>query len=78
VHLADAVVLAAECRADAADERFAAARDVLRRHAAYGEETEVLYEWGRLLGLPERLDEAAERYRERGAGRLWLERDKTL
>jgi tetratricopeptide (TPR) repeat protein len=61
VHLADAVVLAAEDRADDADARFAAARDVLRRHAAYAEETEVLHEWGRLLGLRERLDEAAER-----------------
>jgi tetratricopeptide (TPR) repeat protein len=78
VHLADAVVLAAEGRADEADERFVAARDVLRRHAAFAEETEVLYEWGRLLGLGERLDEAAERYRDRGAGRLWLERDTNV
>ena len=32
------------------------------------------HEWGRLLGVPERLDEAAELYRRYDAGRLWLER----
>ena len=46
----------------------------LAHYGLRGEEAELLHQWGRLLGVPERLDEAADIYRRHHAGRLWLER----
>ena len=74
VALADAVVLAHEGRTADAERGFADARAVLHRHGGYGEEADLLHQWGRLLGAVERLDEAAQLYRRRDAGRVWLER----
>ena len=51
-----------------------AARAILDRHRLRAEEAGLLYDWGRLLGLPERLGEAAELYRRHGAGSFWLDR----
>jgi DNA-binding SARP family transcriptional activator/tetratricopeptide (TPR) repeat protein len=74
VALADAVVLAHEGRALDAGRRFADARDVLERHGLQGELADLLHQWGRLLSVCERLDEATELYRRHEAGRVWLER----
>ena len=74
IALADAVVLAHEGRPADAERVFTDGRAVLARHGLRGEEAELLHQWGRLLGVPERLDEAAELYRRHHAGRSWLER----
>jgi tetratricopeptide (TPR) repeat protein len=74
VALADAVVLAHEGRTADAARGFEEGHAVLARHGLRGEEAELLHEWGRLLGAPERLDEAAELYRRHHAGSVWLER----
>jgi ATP/maltotriose-dependent transcriptional regulator MalT len=74
VAVAEGIVLAHEGRAVEAERVFANARTVLARHDLAGDEADLLHHWGRLLGAPERLDEAADIYRRGGAGRLWLER----
>ena len=74
VALADAVVLAHEGRTVDAERVFADGRAVLERHGLRGEAAELLHQWGRLLSVPERLDESAELYRRHHAGRAWLER----
>ena len=74
VALAEAVTLAHEGRDGDAARVFAEGRAVLARHGLRAEEAELLHEWGRLLAVPERLDEAAESYRRHGAGAFWLER----
>ena len=74
VALADAMVLAREGRPDEAERAFGAALEVLRAHRLAGDEADALHQWGRLLEVPERLDEAEERYRACGAGALWLDR----
>jgi hypothetical protein len=68
------VVLAHERRPADAEHVFAEGRAVLARHGLRGEEAELLHQWGRLLAVPERLDESAELYRRHHAGRPWLER----
>ena len=74
IALADAVVLANEGRTADAERVFADGRAVLARHGLRGEEADLLHQWGRLLGVPERLDEAAELYQRHHAGRPWLKR----
>ena len=75
VALADAVVLAREGRPDEAERAFARrpARCCARTGSRATRPTR-LHQWGRLLDVPERLDEAEERYRACGAGALWLDR----
>jgi hypothetical protein len=68
------VTLVHEGREDDAARAFAAGREVLARHGLRAEEAELLHEWGRLLAVPERLDEAAETYRRHGAAAFWLDR----
>jgi tetratricopeptide (TPR) repeat protein len=72
--VAEAVVLAAEGRADAADARFAGAHEILGRFGLVGERAECLHEWGRAVGSASRLEEALELYRRHGAGPPWIER----
>jgi len=81
VAMADAVVLGAEGRPDAATERFAAAYATLTRYGLVGEQAECLHEWGRALaragdptGAAEKLAAARALYRGAGAGAAWLER----
>jgi tetratricopeptide (TPR) repeat protein len=74
VALAEGAVLAHEGRPADAHRVFAEGRAVLERHRLRGEAAELLHQWGRLLEIPERLDESAELYRRHHAGRLWLER----
>jgi DNA-binding SARP family transcriptional activator/tetratricopeptide (TPR) repeat protein len=74
IAIAEAVVLAHEGRAADAERVFAEGRVVLERHGLPGDEADLLHQWGRLLGAPERLDEAAELYRRHHAGRVWLDR----
>jgi hypothetical protein len=70
--VAEAVVLAAEARADEADARFAAAHEILGRYGLVGERAECLHEWGRATGSRERIEEAVELYRRHGAGPAWI------
>ena len=74
VAAAEAVLLAHAGSAHDAERAFVAARAILDRHRLRAEEAGLLYDWGRLLGLPERLGEAAELYRRHGAGSFWLDR----
>jgi hypothetical protein len=81
VAMAEAVVLAAEDRPDAAHERFADAEATLTRHGLVGERAECLHEWGRALaragdgaGAAGKRAAARELYLLHGAGRSWLER----
>jgi DNA-binding SARP family transcriptional activator/tetratricopeptide (TPR) repeat protein len=74
IAMADAVVLSAEDRLDAANERFAAAEATLARYGLVGERAECLYEWGRALADAEKLAAARALYLNAGAGAAWLER----
>jgi tetratricopeptide (TPR) repeat protein len=74
VAFAEAVTLAHDDRPDDADQAFARARALLAAHKLRSEEAELLHEWGRLLGAPDRLDEAGELLRRHGAGSFWLGR----
>jgi hypothetical protein len=74
VAAAEAVVLAYEGRATDAADAFARSRTVLERHGLALEQADLLQQWGRLLAIPERLDEAAAMHRRHGSGPLWLER----
>ena len=71
---AEAAVLAAEGRVAEADERFAAAHEILARYGLVSERAACLHEWGRATGSPARLAEALELYRRYRAGAAWIER----
>jgi tetratricopeptide (TPR) repeat protein len=78
VELAEGVAQACAGRFDAADERFAAAVDTLRRYRLLGDEAEALHRWGVALALAgdrpgavARLQEALDLYRRHGAGPSW-------
>jgi tetratricopeptide (TPR) repeat protein len=78
VGLAEAVAAACAGRFDAADARFAAAVDTLRRYRLLGDEAEALHRWGVALaeagdraGAVARLQEALDLYRRHGAGPPW-------
>jgi tetratricopeptide (TPR) repeat protein len=78
VELAEAVADACAGRFDAADRRFAASVDTLRRYRLLGDEAEALHRWGVALaqagerpGAVARLQEALDLYRRHGAGAAW-------
>jgi hypothetical protein len=70
----DAIVLAHEGRRDESLHAFSRGLEVLRRHGLVLQQADLLHAWGRLLGAPERLDEAAALLRRHRAGAFWLER----
>jgi tetratricopeptide (TPR) repeat protein len=81
VMLAEAVVAAAEERFDIACSQFDKAIEVLRFYQNRFEEAEAFFFWGRALnaaGEParavEKLEAAANIYRDAGAGERWIER----
>ena len=80
VAVAEASVLAAEDRPDAADQVFDEALRIFRRYKLRVDEAEALHHWGRSLvragdpsGAVAKFDAALEIYRTHGAGPAWLE-----
>ena len=80
VTVAEASVLAAEDRPDAADQVFDEALRIFRRYKLRVDEAEALHHWGRSLvragdpsGAVAKFDAALEIYKTHGAGRAWLE-----